>query len=133
MVAQPEELEGNDAPKDAYGSKLTFYIPNVQVQTFFYDSFGHKLAFKRVARGISNLGGVDEMMKNKRFGILGKATMVGMGLALEPHGKDYAIVRRCPRTISQILAGYGLFTTNLTGLGCEHSDGHSANVPKNEL
>eukprot|EP00971_Amphidinium_carterae_P225396 4470658-Amphidinium_carterae.1 len=108
-------------------------MPHVQVQTFFYDSVGHKLAFKRGAYKISNLGGLDDSMQNASFAILGKTTMVGMGLTLEPDGTDYAIVRRCPRTMSQIVAGYGLFTTNLTGLGCVHSDDHSANVPDNEL
>eukprot|EP00971_Amphidinium_carterae_P073671 1456626-Amphidinium_carterae.1 len=70
-------------------TKLTFYILDVQVHTFFYDSFGHKLAFKVVA--LSNSGVM--MTCPTQLCHVGREES-GMGLMLELHGTYHVVARR---------------------------------------
>ena len=90
------------------------FYPNVLVKTFFEDEAGQKISFEATAGRVSSVGpAVDASIAGKGLAIIGPNLIKAMALSIVTDGDEIAVVRRCPLSLQQRLAGHGMHTTSL--------------------
>ena len=112
LIKQSKEVESAER-RDAYGNELDMFYPDVLVKTFFKGENGEKIAFEATAGRVSSLGPALEVSAaGQGLAIVGPQLITAMALSIVTDGHEMAVVRRCPLSLPQRLAGHGLHTTS---------------------